>query len=63
MFCAPLYPLSAGSEPIRFWRDFLADKSDDVGSLIEFSTIPDDPDYPEAVLGRADLHDRSGLCR
>ncbi|MDX6629070.1 MAG: hypothetical protein QOH00_1316 [Gaiellales bacterium] len=51
MFCAPLYPLSAGSEPIRFWRDFLADKSDDVGSLVEFSTIPHDPEYPEQYWG------------
>jgi FAD/FMN-containing dehydrogenase len=51
MFCAPLYPLSAGSGPIRFWRDFLADKSGDVGSLIEFSTIPHDPDYPEQYWG------------
>jgi FAD/FMN-containing dehydrogenase len=51
MFCAPLYPLSAGAGPIRFWRDFLADKSDDVGSLIEFSTIPSDPDYPEQYWG------------
>jgi FAD/FMN-containing dehydrogenase len=40
MFAAPIYPLSAGAGPIRFWRDFLADKHGDVGSLIEFSTIP-----------------------
>ena len=47
MFCAPVYPVEAGSGPIRFWRDFLADKSDDVASLVEFSTIPRDPAYPE----------------
>jgi FAD/FMN-containing dehydrogenase len=51
MFCAPLYPVAAGAEPIRFWRDFLASRSDDVGSLIEFSTIPHDPDYPEQYWG------------
>ena len=51
MFCAPLYPLSAGRGPIRFWRDFLADKNDDVGSIVEFSTIPSDPDYPEQYWG------------
>jgi FAD/FMN-containing dehydrogenase len=51
MFCAPLYPLSAGAGPIRFWRDFLADRSDDVGSVVEFSTIPSDPDYPEQYWG------------
>jgi FAD/FMN-containing dehydrogenase len=39
MFCAPIYALDCGAEPIRFWRDFLADKSDRIGSLLEFSTV------------------------
>ena len=52
MFCAPIYPIEAGSAPIRFWRDFLADKNDSVGSLVEFSTDPGDPGYPEAAWGK-----------
>jgi len=52
MFAAPILPIEAGSGPIRAWRDFLADKHGDVGSLIEFSTIPESPDYPEAAWGR-----------
>jgi FAD/FMN-containing dehydrogenase len=52
MFCAPIYPIEAGSGPIRFWRDFLADKNDSVGSLVEFSTVPHDPAYPEAAWGK-----------
>jgi FAD/FMN-containing dehydrogenase len=52
MFCAPVYPIEAGSGPIRFWRDFLADKSDDIGSLIEFSTVAPDPAYPESAWGK-----------
>jgi FAD/FMN-containing dehydrogenase len=52
MFCAPIYPLEAGTGPIRFWRDFLRDKNDDVGSLVEFSTIPPDPAYPREAWGR-----------
>jgi len=52
MFAAPIYPLSAGPEPIRFWRDFLADKSNDVGSLIEFSTVPESDDFPERFWGQ-----------
>ncbi len=52
MFCAPIYPIEAGAGPIRFWRDFLADRNDRVGSLVEFSTIPNDPAYPEAAWGR-----------
>jgi FAD/FMN-containing dehydrogenase len=51
MFCAPIYPIEAGAGPIRAWRDFLADKNDRVGSLVEFSTIPAGPDYPEAAWG------------
>ena len=52
MFCAPIYPIEAGPGPIRFWREFLADKNDRVGSLVEFSTVPEDPAYPEAAWGR-----------
>ena len=52
MFVAPVLPIEAGAGPIRGWRDFLADKHRDVGSLIEFSTIPATADYPEAAWGR-----------
>lgn len=52
MFCAPIYPISAGSGPIRFWRDFLADKHDCLGSLVEFSTVAHSPDYPEEFWGQ-----------
>ena len=51
MFAAPIYPLSAGAGPSRFWRDFLADKHDAVGSLCEFSTVVASADYPEAYWG------------
>ncbi len=52
MFCAPIYPIEAGPEPIRFWRDFLADKNDDIGSIIEFSTVPEDPEFPQEAWGK-----------
>jgi FAD/FMN-containing dehydrogenase len=52
MFAGPVYPIEAGAGPIRFWRDFLADKHDQVGSIVEFSTIPDDPGYPEVAWGK-----------
>ncbi len=58
MFAGPVYPVDAGSGPIRFWRDFLADKHDRVGSLVEFSTIPSDPEYPRGRLGQARVHHR-----
>jgi FAD/FMN-containing dehydrogenase len=52
MFCAPIYPLAAGAGPIRFWRDFLADKNDKVGSLVEFSTAPEDDEIPQEFWGK-----------
>lgn len=50
-FCAPLYLLETGSGPIRAWRDFMSRLDGDVGSIIEFSTIPEDPAYPESAWG------------
>ena len=52
MFCAPIYPLEAGAGPIRFWRDFLADKNDRIGSLVEFSTAAEGEDFPEEYWGK-----------
>lgn len=52
MFCAPIYALECGAEPIRFWRDFLADKSDRIGSLVEFSTVAESEDFPPEFWGK-----------
>ncbi|WP_455372323.1 FAD-binding oxidoreductase [Limibacillus halophilus] len=51
-FAAPIYPLSAGSGPIKFWRDYLADKNGDIGSLVEFSTVPESEDFPKEYWGQ-----------
>ncbi len=51
-FGGPVYALEGGAGPISFWRDFLADKHDRVGSLVEFSTIPATPDFPTDAWGR-----------
>jgi len=52
MFCAPIYALECGAEPIRFWRDFLADRSDRIGSLVEFSTVAESEDFPPESWGK-----------
>ena len=52
MFCAPIYALECGPEPIRFWRDFVADKSDRIGSLVEFSTVAESEDFPAEFWGK-----------
>ncbi len=52
MFCAPAYPEKRANEIIPFWRDFMKTAPDKLSGLVEFSTIPDDPAYPEATWGK-----------
>ena len=52
MFCAPIYALDCGAEPIRFWRDFIAEHSDCIGSLVEFSTVGESEDFPAESWGK-----------
>ena len=52
MFCAPLYPEERAREIIPLWRDFMAGAPERLSGLVEFSTIPEDPGYPEETWGR-----------
>lgn len=52
MFCAPAYPEENAKEVLPAWRDFMAEAPDEVSGLAEFSTIPNDPAYPEEAWGR-----------
>lgn len=52
MFALPIYLAADGAGPIRFWRDFLADKSDSISSLCEFSTLAKGPDVPAEHWGK-----------
>jgi FAD/FMN-containing dehydrogenase len=52
MFCAPLYPEERANEIIPLWRDFMAGAPERLSGLAEFSTIPQDPSYPEHCWGR-----------
>jgi len=52
MFCAAAYPETRAAELSPQWRDFIITAPEQVTSLAEFSTIPDDPEYPEAARGR-----------
>lgn len=52
MFCAPIYLASAGPGPIRFWRDYMQTHGDKIGSLVDFETIPESPDYDSAYWGK-----------
>lgn len=52
MFALPVYLAAGGAETIRYWRDFLADKSDSIVSLVEFSTLPEGPDISTEHWGK-----------
>ena len=52
MFALPVYLAADGPGPIRFWRNFLADKSDLVASPCQFSTLPESPDVPAEHRGK-----------
>jgi hypothetical protein len=52
IFCAPVYPAEHAGKIIRSWRDFMATAPDEFGgTLVEFSTIPAVPDYPQEAWG------------
>ena len=51
-FCAPIYPEEMANEILPKWRDFMATAPERLSGLAEFSTIPNDPAYPEACWGR-----------
>lgn len=52
MFCCAVYPASAGIAPIRFWRDHVTEHADALGSLVEFSTVPESPDFASEDWGK-----------
>jgi FAD/FMN-containing dehydrogenase len=51
MFCAAVYPEERAAELLPLWRDFMTAAPKQISSLAEFSTIPDDPEYPEDTRG------------
>jgi FAD/FMN-containing dehydrogenase len=51
MFCAAVYPESRARELLPLWRDYMLTAPRQVSSLAEFSTIPDDPEYPDHTRG------------
>jgi hypothetical protein len=51
MFCAAVYPETRAAELLASWRDFMMSAPARVSSLAEFSTIPDDPEFPEEARG------------
>jgi FAD/FMN-containing dehydrogenase len=52
MLLAPIYRAADAPRVMRGWRDFMEDAPDEIaGTLVEFSTIAADPEYPEEAWG------------
>ena len=47
-----LHPAEAAPEVVRFWRDFMADAPDEVGSGVAFITAPPEDFVPQPVQGQ-----------
>jgi FAD/FMN-containing dehydrogenase len=52
MFLGPVYRAADAPRVMRGWRDFMASAPDEIGgTLVEFSTIPEGPEYPQESWG------------
>jgi FAD/FMN-containing dehydrogenase len=51
-FCGPAYPEERAGEILPKWSDFMSAAPAGLSGLAEFSTIPNDPSYPEEARGR-----------
>jgi FAD/FMN-containing dehydrogenase len=51
MFCAAIYREARAKDLLPAWRDFMLAAPKQISSLAEFSTIPDDPEYPADARG------------
>lgn len=52
MFLGVIYRIEDAARVMKAWRDFMASAPDEIGgSLVEFSTIPADPEFPRETWG------------
>jgi len=52
MFIAPVYRAADAARVMKGWRDFISIAPDEIGgTLVEFSTIAEDPEFPEETWG------------
>jgi FAD/FMN-containing dehydrogenase len=52
LFIAPIYALEDGPGPIRAWRDYVAERDEDLAMICEFSTVPEDDEFPRDYWGK-----------
>ncbi len=51
-FIAPIYPLEDGPGPIRAWRGYVQKHDEELAMICEFSTVPEDEQFPRAYWGK-----------
>jgi FAD/FMN-containing dehydrogenase len=52
LFIAPIYAVEGGPGPIRAWRDYVSQHDEDLAMICEFSTVPEDDDFPRETWGK-----------
>ena len=52
LFIAPIYAVEDGPGPIRVWRDYIRQHDEDLAMICEFSTVPDNEQFPQAYWGK-----------
>jgi hypothetical protein len=52
LFIAPIYLVEDGPGPIRAWRDYVAKHDEDLAMICEFSTVPEDNEFPSEHWGK-----------
>ncbi len=51
-FLGAIYPAKEAANVMRAWRDYMATAPDEIGgSMVEFSTVGEDPEIPEEAWG------------
>ncbi|HRD75686.1 MAG TPA: FAD-dependent oxidoreductase [Hyphomicrobiaceae bacterium] len=52
LFVAPIYAVDNGPGPIRAWRDYIRQRDEDLAMICEFSTVPENDQFPQAYWGK-----------
>ena len=52
LFVGPIYALEDGPGPIRAWRDYVSKHDEELAMICEFSTVPDDDEFPREHWGK-----------
>ncbi len=52
LFIAPIYYLDNGPGPIRAWRDYVSRHDEELAMICEFSTVPEDDEFPREAWGK-----------